>query len=152
MSTDFKVSDVELKLQRAWLLLCRGHKLWYQRLELVYLIDANGKHPVPCSLRIPASIESQPHSFTISSRDAQPRAHGMRLTESHRLSRPLRTVSSSIALVRSCRDWNVRDESPTAPFAGPNFLWCMSALGQKQTCAVQNVMSAFPRKRTFAVH
>ena len=28
------VPDVELKLQRAWLLLCRGHKLWYQRLEL----------------------------------------------------------------------------------------------------------------------
>ena len=32
-------------------------------------------------------------------------------------------------------------------------LWkgAMSALGQKQTCAVQNVMSALPRKRTCAV-
>ena len=30
------VPDVELKLQRARLLLCRGHKLWYQRRELVH--------------------------------------------------------------------------------------------------------------------
>ena len=28
----------------------------------------------------------------------------------------------------------------------------MSALGQKQTCAVQKAMSALPRKRTCAVH
>gem|GEM_PF-2740176 len=28
----------------------------------------------------------------------------------------------------------------------------MSALGQKQTFAPQKVMSAFPRKRTYAVH
>src|SRR6202040_4301025 len=38
--------DVALKLQRTRLLLCRGHKLWYQRLELVHLIDGNGEHPV----------------------------------------------------------------------------------------------------------
>src|SRR4029077_10178311 len=41
------VPDVELKLQRARLLLCRSHKLWYQRRELVHLIDGNGEHPVP---------------------------------------------------------------------------------------------------------
>src|ERR1700693_2870175 len=40
------VPDVALKLQRAWLLLCRGHKLWYQRRELLHLIDGNGEHPV----------------------------------------------------------------------------------------------------------
>jgi hypothetical protein len=40
------VPDVALKLQRARLLLCRGHKLWYQRRELVHLIDGNGEHPV----------------------------------------------------------------------------------------------------------
>src|SRR6201984_900521 len=40
------VPDVELKLERARLLLRRGHKLWYQRRELVYLIDGNGEHPV----------------------------------------------------------------------------------------------------------
>ena len=40
------VPDVELKLQRARLLLGRGRKLLCQRLELVHLIDANGKHPV----------------------------------------------------------------------------------------------------------
>src|SRR5882757_4708464 len=40
------VPDVELKLQRARLLLCRGHKLWYQRLELVHLIGGDGEHPV----------------------------------------------------------------------------------------------------------
>src|SRR6202007_67308 len=40
------VPDVALKLQRARLLLCRGHKLRYQRRELVHLIDGNGEHPV----------------------------------------------------------------------------------------------------------
>src|SRR5258705_6416548 len=40
------VPDVALKLQRARLLLCRSHKLWYQRRELVHLIDGNGEHPV----------------------------------------------------------------------------------------------------------
>src|ERR1700747_522123 len=39
------VPDVALKLQRARLLRCRGHKLWYQRLLIFDLVVGNGKKP-----------------------------------------------------------------------------------------------------------
>jgi hypothetical protein len=45
--------NVELKLQRARLLRCCGHKLWYQRRELVHLIDGNGEHQVRLFARHP---------------------------------------------------------------------------------------------------
>src|SRR5258705_10334456 len=55
------VPDVELKLQRARLLLCRGHKLWYQRRELVHLIDGNGEHPVHLFAPHPSLHVTAPH-------------------------------------------------------------------------------------------
>src|SRR5258705_7400276 len=55
------VSDVALKLQRARLLLCRGHKLWYQRRELVHLIDGNGEHPVHLFAPHPCLHGTVPH-------------------------------------------------------------------------------------------
>jgi hypothetical protein len=50
------VPDVALKLQRARLLLCRRHKLWSQRRELVHLITVTVNSQYTCSLRIPASM------------------------------------------------------------------------------------------------
>jgi hypothetical protein len=68
------VRDVALKLQRARLLLCRGYKLWYQRRELVHLIDGNVNTQYTCSLRIPASMvrRLKAHTTTTIGRNCQP--------------------------------------------------------------------------------
>src|SRR5258705_1959498 len=55
------VPDVAFKLQRARLLPCRSHKLWYQRCELVHLIDGNGEHPVHLFAPHPCLHGTVPH-------------------------------------------------------------------------------------------
>ena len=67
------VPDVELKLQRARLVLCRRHKLWYQRHELVHLVDGNGEHPVHLFAPHPCPpVQLQGHTTTTIGATATP--------------------------------------------------------------------------------